>query len=121
MLEVMCAARGVYMTDQSDSAKGIGLPEFIKGLRGDLIKSMALASGETLQFALSKLDVELQITAEWSKEAEGKIDFKVISFGGGGKVEGSSVQTVKLSLTPMIGGKAVDALISTGEQNIPDR
>jgi hypothetical protein len=102
--------------EQSD---GMGLAKFLQGLRTELLESMKNAK-EDLAFKLTKLDVELQVTAEQSMDGSGKIKFWVIEAGAGGKIGASSVQTIKMSLQPILDGKPDEDLrIRSGLVNRP--
>ena len=81
------------MPDES----AIGLATFLEGLRSELKTSMDNAKRDrSLAFQLTKLDVELQVTAEMSADGSGKVKFWVVEVGAGAKGSNKSVQTIKL-------------------------
>jgi len=93
----------------------VGLAEFLQGLRAELKTSMAHAENDpALTFQLTKLDVELQVTAEASADGQGKVKFWVVEVGAGVKGGQKTVQTIKLSLQPMVYGIPTSPNISTG-------
>jgi hypothetical protein len=101
-----------------DSA--IGLATFLEGLRAELKTSMDNAKRDpALAFQLTKLDVELQVTAETSADGSGKVKFWVVEAGAGVKGSNKSVQTIKMSLQTMVDGRPVDPLIRTPEIERP--
>lgn len=92
----------------------VGLADFLQGLRTELKTSMVRAKDDpSLTFQLSKLDVELQVTAEISGKGEGKVKFWVVEVGAGVEGGRKTVQTVKLSLQPMVDGIRTDLNVST--------
>jgi hypothetical protein len=99
---------------------GIGLATFLDGLRTELKNSIANASRDpALVFELTKLDVELQITAETSVDGSGKVKFWVVEAGGGAKLSDKSVQTIKMSLQPIVGGEKASLRINTPQIQRP--
>lgn len=79
---------------QEDS---IGLAELIEQVRQDLL-STGPDLGEVPIFSVDEISLELQVTV--SKEGGGGIKIHVIELGG--KVGRDDVQTIKLTLTPLI-------------------
>ena len=96
-------------------AGAVGLAAFLDELRSELKQSIANAEKEpALAFELTKLDVELQVTAETSADGSGKIRFWVVEVGGGAKGGQKTVQTIKMSLQPIVAGEKVNPRVSTG-------
>src|SRR6266850_106009 len=92
----------------------VGLAEFLQGLRSELKTSMTNARNDpALTFQLTKLDVELQVTAESSVGGQGKVKFWVVEVGADAKGGQKTVQTIKLSLQPVLDGEPGSPLIST--------
>jgi len=95
-------------------AEPVGLAAFLDGLRSELKHSIANAEKDpALSFELTKLDVELQVTAETSADGSGKIKFWVVEVGGGAKGGQKSVQTIKMSLQPIVAGATVNPRVKT--------
>jgi Trypsin-co-occurring domain 2 len=88
----------------------IGLAEFIHSLRAELAEAVDRAAGERLQLQATKLDLELQLTAEKSGGPNAKVEFKVLGFvggslGGQAQLTSKTIHTVKLSLMPILDGR----------------
>jgi hypothetical protein len=96
----------------------IGLVDFIDSFRQELFAAMQRSEKERLQFQVSKIDLELQVTAEQSGGPNGKVEFKVlgsgVSLGASGKLSKKRVHAVKLSLTPLLDGKPFNPQIHSG-------
>jgi hypothetical protein len=88
----------------------IGLAEFIHTFRAELAEAVERAAGEKLQLRATKIDLELQLSAERSGGPNAKVEFKVFGVGGslGGQAQLASktVHTVKLSFMPILDGHA---------------
>jgi hypothetical protein len=94
--------------------EGVGLSKFLQELRKELQRSMEIAKQEpALAFEMTKLDVELQVTAERSVDGSGKVKFWVIEAGAGGKIGDKSVQTIKMSLQPIVHGAPTNVRVSS--------
>ena len=101
--------------------EAVGLAAFLEGLRQELKQSITNAERDpALAFELTKLDVELQVTAESSREGNGKIKFWVVEVGAGAKGGERTVQTIKMSLQPLIDGKPTNPHVSTGTITLPN-
>ena len=72
----------------------------IRQLRAELTKAMEEAEGETLQFELGDIELELQL--EVSQEAKGDVGirFWLVSLGGSAGASKASTHTLRLTLTP---------------------
>ena len=80
-----------------DGAVG-GLAEVIASLREELSTALAEGDGERLQFALSPVELTVQVAL--SKQGEGKIGWGVL--GVGASVESGRTNTLTVTLTPML-------------------
>jgi len=95
--------------------EGVGLSQFLQELRKELQRSMEAAKQEpALSFEMTKLEVELQVTAERTTDGSGKVKFWVIEAGAGGKVGDKTVQTIKMALQPIVNGAATNPRVSSG-------
>jgi NTP-dependent ternary system trypsin peptidase co-occuring protein len=100
--------------DVMAKGKPVALAAFLEGLRSELKLSMMNAAKDpTLAFELTKLDVELQVTAEASADGSGKVSFWVVEVGVGAKGAQTTVQTIKLSLQPIVAGVKTDIRVTT--------
>lgn len=79
-------------------AASIGLSKAIEGLREELVAAMAAGAGESIQFPIDKMTVELQTVA--TKGADGKAGFRVpvidLELGGGANWQRENTQTVTI-------------------------
>ncbi len=73
-----------------------GLADAVEALRAELTAAMQQGQGERMRFALDS--VELTVQAVITREANGKIGWKV--FGVGASYEAAATQTLVLRLTP---------------------
>ncbi|MFE6158954.1 trypco2 family protein [Streptomyces sp. NPDC056486] len=74
----------------------IGLGEAIKALREELTEAKGEGEGSWMRFQVSPVDLELQLVV--TKNAQGKIGWKVLEAGG--SVDSARTQKVSLTLTP---------------------
>jgi Trypsin-co-occurring domain 2 len=79
-------------------ASDIGLSEAIQGLRAELAAAMTAGAGETIQFPIEKMTVELRIMA--TKGVDGKAGFRVpiinVELGGDANRQRENTQTVTI-------------------------
>jgi hypothetical protein len=75
----------------------LGLAEVIEALRAELMAAIDAGKAEPLQFKLDPVEVTVQTVV--TKEANGKIGWKVLEFGGKGSA--ADTQTLSLRLTPV--------------------
>jgi hypothetical protein len=84
------------VAEDKPEVPGIGLDDAIEALRADLIAAMNKGAGESIQFPVEKMTVELDVVA--TKSADGKAGFKVpiveVELGGGGGWSRESTQKV---------------------------
>ena len=78
---------------------GIGLSELIYQVKQDLLSKK---EPDPL-FAIERLELEISFTV--SREANGGINIQVFSLGGG--VSRADAQTVRVSLVPLVDGRAL--------------
>lgn len=79
------------------------LAEVIRALREELEYAMEASAEEALRFELGPVDVEMSVAVEAGASAEIKPRFVVISVGAHGSVDRTSIQRIKLTLTPRVG------------------
>lgn len=75
----------------------VSLAAAIEGLREALTQAIDEGAAKGMQFQLDPIELELQAVV--TKEANGKIGWKVLEVGGSG--ESAVTQTIKLKLTPV--------------------
>jgi hypothetical protein len=76
----------------------IGLAAAIEALRTELAEALDAGKDQDIQFGLEP--VELTVQAAVTKEANGKIGWKVLGLGG--SYESAQTQTLTMRLTPML-------------------
>jgi len=79
-----------------DMDHGVGVAEAIEALRADLQQVIEIGRGEPLRFKLSPIEITLQV--EVTKDANGKVGWKVLEVGGA--LGSARTQTVKVTLEP---------------------
>lgn len=81
---------------------GIGLSQAIETLRLELSEAQASGRDGEVRFGLETVDLELSVAV--TKDANGKIGWKIVEAGG--SVGTERTQTIRLSLKPLSGGAA---------------
>ncbi len=81
---------------------GIRLATMIDQLREELMESMALGHGQPLQFECGEVTLEAQVTARRDVKGKTGLRFWIAEAGGEGTTGSSRVQTVKLTLKPLV-------------------
>jgi hypothetical protein len=76
----------------------IGLASAVEALRRELAEALEAGRGQDIQFGLEP--IELTVQAAVSREANGKIGWKILGLGG--SYESARTQTLTLRLTPML-------------------
>jgi hypothetical protein len=79
----------------------IPLASAIEVLRAELVEAVKAGEGEEIQFALGRVELELQVAAENKVDGNAGIKFWLVSLGGGAARSSGSTHTVHLSLTPV--------------------
>jgi len=82
----------------------IELSQVIKDLRTELVEAMKVGQGETLQFALGPIEVDLSVAVEKKGDAGVQVRFWVIEVGGKGGLSKADTQRIKLVLHPQLAG-----------------
>jgi Trypsin-co-occurring domain 2 len=85
----------------------IGLAAAIEGLRSELMAAVAEGRDQQMQFRLEPVELTAQVAA--TKEANGKIGWKI--FGLGGSYETAATQTLTIRLAPV--WKSDDGTLTT--------
>jgi hypothetical protein len=75
----------------------LGLAEVVEALRAELMAAIDAGKGQPLQFKLDPVEVTVQTVV--TREANGKIGWKVLEVGGKGS--SADTQTLSLRLTPV--------------------
>jgi Trypsin-co-occurring domain 2 len=93
---------GGLAVPESTSAGGIGLAEFIRGLREEITAATYEGGEAKVRFRPGPIDLELQVRAEQKGGINGKVEFKVFgtgaSLGGEGSATSSWYHTLKMRL-----------------------
>lgn len=80
----------------------IELSELIRDLRLELETAIATAPADGLRLELGPVEVEVSVGVDRSASAGAKVRFWVVEMGPDASVARSSVQRVKLTLTPRL-------------------
>ena len=94
----------------------IELRELIRDLRSELTESMAAAPDDGLQFELGPIELEVSVGVDKSAGAEARVRFWVMDLGADGRLAATSLQRVKLTLTPRNAGSATPPYVRGGER-----
>lgn len=81
---------------------GIGLSQAIETLRMELSEAQASGRDGEVRFGLETVDLELSVAV--TKDANGKVGWKILEAGG--SVGTERTQTIRLSLKPLSGDTA---------------
>ena len=95
----------------------IELSELIRDLRSELSAAMSLAPDEGLQFELGPIELEVSVGVDKSAGANAKVRFWVVDLESNGRLATTSLQRIKLSLTPRTAGSAAPPYVSGREQS----
>ncbi|MFJ8308567.1 MULTISPECIES: trypco2 family protein [unclassified Streptomyces] len=97
----------------------VELADMIAQLRSELSRAMAAGDGEGLRFRAERLELELTVGVERSREPGAKVRFWVFDVGASARSANTALQRITLTLQP-VSGDASDrpALISGAE--LPD-
>jgi len=74
----------------------VGLADAIKALRSELVEALSDGWDEWMRFSLDP--IELTVEAVVTRDAKGKIGWKILEFGA--KYDTQTTQSIKLKLTP---------------------
>ncbi|MFF4361660.1 trypco2 family protein [Streptomyces sp. NPDC001604] len=94
----------------------IELHELIRDLRSELTVAMSAAPDEGLQFELGPIELEVSVGVEKSGGASAKVRFLVVDLESNGRLAATSLQRVKLSLTPRTVGSTSPPYVSGSER-----
>lgn len=93
-----------------------GLPELLRALRNDLIRSQENMRGETGLLKIDEVEVEVAFTATREKAGDVGLQLKILGFGlgGGGKLSKSdaTVHRLTLKLKPSKSGEEADWIVA---------
>src|ERR1017187_5595150 len=76
------------------------LSDMIEDLRKELQDAAAKGAGQDLVFEIEKAELEAKVMVSKTKEANAKVQFWVVTAGGGYEQKGEETHTVKLTLLP---------------------
>jgi hypothetical protein len=117
-----CAVSKSRSRDMSDDAQ-IPLSSAIRALRRELVDAVKEGEEQEVKFALGPIELELQVEVSSTGGGEAEIKFWVISLGGKGERTSGRTQTVRISLTPVLGtdGDSNRPLVVGSEQVVRPR
>jgi hypothetical protein len=96
----------------------IELRELIRDLRSELSAAMSAAPDDGLRFELGPIELEVSVGVDKSSEAAAKVRFWVVDLEANGRLSATSLQRIRLSLTPRAAGSATPPYVSGRE--LPD-
>jgi Trypsin-co-occurring domain 2 len=80
----------------------IELVDAMRALRAEIERAMTEAEEQQLKFEAMDLKMEFRVGVTHSAEASGGLKFWVLELGGKGAISSETVQTVTLSLKPIL-------------------
>ena len=92
----------------------IGLQELIMKVKQELLRN---PTDTQPLFTIKQLELEVSFTVE--RTADGSLDFSVVQ--GGASVSQGNVQTVKLTLDPILSADEMDVNLSTGQKHMAQK
>lgn len=96
---MLLAQFGISLSGGREMADAVvGLADAIRALREELITVITEGESEPIRFRLAPIELSLQVAV--TKEAQGKIGWKVLGLGG--SYESATTQTLKLRLEPVL-------------------
>jgi hypothetical protein len=84
----------------------IALSSAIRALRRELVEAVKEGKDQDVRFALGPIELELQVEVASTGGGEAGIKFWVMSLGAKGERTSGRTQTVRISLTPVLGTEA---------------
>lgn len=90
----------------------IELASVIKDLRDELEQAIVAGADSALRFELGPIELEVSVALERSAGGSAKVRFLVVDLGTDGKVDATSTQKVKLTLTPRLASTGATPHIS---------
>jgi hypothetical protein len=93
------------------------LSDMIDDLRQELKGAALKGAGDDLVFEIEKAEIEAQVLVSKTGKGEGKVEFWVVSAGGGYEQKGETTHTVRLTLLPK-SGKTGNPTIVRGETQL---
>ena len=83
-----------------DNNEPILLSDLIEDLRSELQKAASRGVGQDLVFEVEKAELEAKVVVSKTGKADAKVQFWVVTAGGGYERKGEETHTVKLTLLP---------------------
>jgi hypothetical protein len=105
-----------------DKDEPIRLSDLIEDLREELQRAAARGTGQALVFEIEKAELEAKVLVSRTGSADGKVQFWVVSAGGGYEKKGEETHTVTLTLLPKsaTSGKRINVSGETTVQPDPN-
>lgn len=96
----------------------IALAEVVQAIRQELVEAIEQAADSDVRFIATRVDLEFKVGVQRMTTGRGGIRFWVLELGGGATRATEEVQTVQLSLEPVLAhGERVR--IAEGRQESP--
>jgi hypothetical protein len=89
-----------------NSTGNIPLADMVEALRQELYDAIHRSQGQDLAFGVDKVELELKVEVQQSKQGKGEVKFWVVAAGGEIADRRTQTHTFKLTLQPVYqGGK----------------
>ncbi|MCX3063559.1 trypco2 family protein [Streptomyces beihaiensis] len=98
---------------------GVELADMIAQLRGELSRAMAEGEGNGLRFRAEKVELELTVGVERSREPGAKVRFWVFDVGATARTATTATQRLTLTLQPVDGATPDRPAVISGDE-LPD-
>jgi len=85
--------------------EGVELSTMLASLRKELGKAQQEGDGKEIKFAVSDVELELQLTVTEEGGGKAGVKFWVVNAETGGKITSQSIQKIKLNLKPETNGE----------------
>ncbi|NBE55604.1 trypco2 family protein [Streptomyces boluensis] len=97
----------------------VELADMIAQLRSEIGQAMADGEGAGLRFRAERLELELTVVVERSKEPGGKVKFWVVEAGASARTAHLTTQRITLSLLPVTADTPEQPALISGAE-LPD-
>ncbi len=89
------------MSQKSDEDAGVGLADFVRGLRHELSEAQAEGSDKDLKFTVGPIELELSVAVTTEGGGGAKVRFWVVEGDAAARWAKETVQRVRVRLDPV--------------------
>ena len=97
------------------------LSDMIEDLRKELQDAATKGAGQDLVFEIEKAELEATVVVSKTGKADAKVQFWVVTAGGGYERKGEDTHTVKLTLLPKSSRTGTRTVVSGESHHEPSR